>query len=335
MVALPPTGRRAIPAARLFRSTVGGDQAADDTTQALAHRRRGVGPPAVLVPVVPDQVGVLRLHPPEVVVLERSAQVQVLPGDEPGPGLRRPPHNLLDLGRPVGEPGQDGGHQHAGGNASVVETPHRVQALAGMGGSRFRAGPHVGIEGADREVNGHFGHLGRLGEQVEVPQHQWGLGQDRERVTSLDQDLDDPPCQLVLALGRLVGVGVGPHGDRVPGPPTGSRLVAYHLRRVDLHHDLGVEVLADVQAEVVVAGPGEAVGAGVAASPVGVDGVAEGKHPRVRDPVDDGVRLHMEELEAPVGPPSHLALDDRVEQRRTVTRRIGRDPAELSHVATA
>ena len=115
----------------------------------------------------------------------------------------------------------------------------------------------------------------------------------------LGQHLDDAPGEAVLALAPLVGVGVGAHGDVVARPPPGRQLGPQPLDGVDLDHDLALEVLAHAEVEVLVGGPGEAVGAGVGAAPVGVDGEAERQVGRGRDLVDDPAGVDVEELQPP------------------------------------
>ena len=95
-------------------------------------------------------------------------------------------------------------------------------------------------------------------------------------IAGFAERLDDPAREVIPALGALVRIGVGAHGDVLAVPTGGSQLGPHPLDGVDLHHELALEVLADAEPEVLVGGPGEAVGAGVAAPPVGVDGVAEG-----------------------------------------------------------
>ena len=122
------------------------------------------------------------------------------------------------------------------------------------------------------------------------------------------QRLHDAPGQVVLALGVLVGVRVGAHGDVVAAPLGRAQLGSKPFHRVDLHHDLAFEVGPDAQPEVVVGGPGEAVHAGVAAASIRVDRVPEG-HPALRrHRVDDAAGVHVEELHPGVGALPDVAL---------------------------
>ena len=97
------------------------------------------------------------------------------------------------------------------------------------------------------------------GQQVEVAQDQRALGQDRERVGGVAQRGDDAGHQPVAPLGPLVAVDVGAHRDVLARPARRGQLLAHQLRRVDLDHDLGVEVVPGVQVQVGVRVPGEAV----------------------------------------------------------------------------
>src|SRR5690606_25710257 len=89
----------------------------------------------------------------------------------------------------------------------------------------------------------------------------------------------------------------------LPGPAARRGLGPGQLDRVDLDHDLRLELLADPETQVFVGGPGEAVDAGVAASPVRVDGPAEREVGGV-DPVQDALGLDLVEGEAPIGAPA-------------------------------
>ena len=96
-----------------------------------------------------------------------------------------------------------------------------------------------------------------------------------------------PRVRWYLPSARWYGSVFVPMAMWSPVPAGRSQLGAEPLDGVHLHDDLVVEVGADVEAEVVVGRPGEAVDAGVAAAPVRVDGVPEGHAARRRHAVDD------------------------------------------------
>ncbi len=199
----------------------------------------------------------------------------------------------------------------------------------GRGGARLGQPPHLGVQGAHREAAVHGRPPGGGRQVPEIAQDQGGLGEDAEGVARLAQRLDDPPGEVVLALGVLVGVGVGPHGHVVAGPGPGAQLGPHPLDRVHLDHDPALEVLAGPKAQVVVGGPGEAVGAGVAAAAVGVDGVAEGHPAGLGHPVDHRARLDVEELHPGVLARAHVAAGGRlVGEEGGGVLLLGRAPAE-------
>src|SRR5690606_29676265 len=107
----------------------------------------------------------------------------------------------------------------------------------------------------------------------------------------------------VLAFGGLIRVGVGAHGDVLTGPAARRGLGPGQLDRVDIDRDLRLELLATPETQAFVGGPGEAVDAGVAASPVRGDGPAEREGGGV-DPVQDALGLDLVEGEAPIGAPA-------------------------------
>src|SRR6202040_3823082 len=93
--------------------------------------------------------------------------------------------------------------------------------------------------------------------------------------------------QVVFALAPLVGVGIGTHGDVVAGPAPGGQLGPEPLHSVDLDDNPSLEVLAHVEAQILVGRAGKTVRTGVTAPAVDVDGVAEGHLRRRRHLVDD------------------------------------------------
>src|SRR4029077_13957710 len=115
----------------------------------------------------------------------------------------------------------------------------------------------------------------QVGQYVRVAPHQRTLGDDADRVAEVAADLEASAREAVDRLGRLVAVGHAGKDDRVALPRPARQLAAQQLRRVDLRDDLAVEVRARAPAEVLVRGAGIAVRAGMEASAVRVDAVAE------------------------------------------------------------
>src|SRR5690606_41604887 len=93
-----------------------------------------------------------------------------------------------------------------------------------------------------------------LHDALPISQYERRLGEDAERVFPLGQHLEDSPCEPVLALGGLIRVGVGAHGDVLTGPAARRGLGPGQLDRVDLDHDLRLQLLADPETQVFVGG---------------------------------------------------------------------------------
>ena len=109
-------------------------------------------------------------------------------------------------------------------------------------------------------------------------------------------------------------VGVRAHGDVVAGPARRHQLGPHPLDRVHLDDDAPLEVASGVHVEVLVRRTGEAVRAGVAASPVRVDRVAERDGRALGHLVDDAAGVDVQELHAAELAPPDVALDHVVEQ---------------------
>ncbi|MGH3304651.1 MAG: hypothetical protein ACRDOK_23845 [Streptosporangiaceae bacterium] len=130
----------------------------------------------------------------------------------------------------------------------AAQTPSRRSGLGVPGstdgsGNRFVDKPH-------RDVESHVGAVRSLAEQVEIAQDQRALGQDRERVGRVAQRGDDAGHQPVPALGPLVAIHVGAHRDVLALPARGGELAPREVRRIDLDHDLGVEVVTGIHVQV-------------------------------------------------------------------------------------
>ena len=193
-------------------------------------------------------------------------QVQDDGHDVMGAGRRDLPDGVVELGGGVGQERDHRAHQHAAGQPALVQRGARLQPPGRRRGARLDGPPQVLVGESRGHVEAHLGDLGRRGEQVGVPQDQRALGQDRERVGGGRERADDAGHQLVAALGPLVAVHVHADRDVLARPARRGQLLADQLGRVDLDHDLRVEVGARVHVQVGVGVPGEAV---VAHHPVG------------------------------------------------------------------
>jgi len=245
-----------------------------------------------------QQVGPLPFQPAQVVLADARAQVQQDRRDVFGAGVETGPRQPPQLPLPVAHAGQDRRHQHRRPKAGLGQGADGGQPPAGRRGAGLGDAGELVFVGADRHRHADLGVLGGGGEQVEVAHDHGRLGQDRERVSVLGQHLDQAAGELVAALGRLVGIGVGAHRDRLAAPSRVVQLAGQPLDRVHLDHDPALEVLARVQPQVLMRRPREAIAAGVPAAAVGVDGVAE-RHPRRRrQRVDDPPRVDGHVLDA-------------------------------------
>ena len=116
---------------------------------------------------------------------------------------------------------------------------------------------------------------GQLLQQIDVARDQGVLGDDADRLAALGGDFQAAAGELELALGRLVAIGDAGEGDRLRPPVRPGEPLAQQLGGAMLHQDLGFEVEAGAEAQVLVARPGVAVAAAVGAAAVGIDAVAE------------------------------------------------------------
>lgn len=110
--------------------------------------------------------------------------------------------------------------------------------------------------------------IGRIPDDVDVAQDQGRTGLDDDRPAVQGQDLETLPCQPVALFQGLVGVADAAHPDRRPFLLADLR--TQQGRSVDLDVDEfapGLRVTGDPFHE-----PGVAVGAGVLAPGIGIDG---------------------------------------------------------------
>ena len=173
-----------------------------------------------------------------------------LPGDS---------QDLLDLAGRVVDPGHQGSDQDARGYPGPVQLADRRQARARMRGVRLARPPRPLFQGRDREVRDELGPRRDLAKQLDVPQEQRRLGQDRAGIGEVAHRLPDPGEQPVARLDPLVRVRVRPQGDVGSPPGWPCELGADQLGHVHLHDDLALEVPPGVEIEVLVGRASEAI----------------------------------------------------------------------------
>ncbi len=188
-----------------------------------------------------------------------GAEVEGEGGDAGGAGGGDLAEEGVQVFLGVGEGGQDRGDEDAAREACVADPADEVEAGLGAGGAGFEGVLEVAVQQGEGDADADRDGLGGLGEQGEVAGEDGALGEDGERGARVGEGLDDAGHEAVAALGALVRVGVGAHGDVLALPAGGAELPGEDLDGVDLHDDLAVEVVARVQVEVGVAVAGEAV----------------------------------------------------------------------------
>ncbi len=129
-------------------------------------------------------------------------------------------HHGAKLLRPVADARQDRRHEDPAWDPPLVQRGHGLQPAHRMGRAGLGGPPRLLVHGSHRERRGHVGHLRRLHQQVEVPEDQSPLRQDRERIPVVDEGPDDPPHQPVPP--RPAGTGRSPSPSRCARPTTTS-----------------------------------------------------------------------------------------------------------------
>jgi hypothetical protein len=182
-------------------SAVAGHEVPDEGADPVPVLPGGVGATRVEPFVGGDEVGSVLPERRQIVLADAGAEVEQHRRDRRRVGVDRAPGHGVELGWGVGEPGEDRADEDAAADPGLVEASHRVEASRRMGGPGLGEAPDVLVEGADREAQRDLGVAGGVGEEVPVPQDEGALGEDRERVAGLGEDLDDAPGEVVLAWG--------------------------------------------------------------------------------------------------------------------------------------
>ncbi len=157
-------------------------------------------------------------------------------------------------------------HRHAG----LRERADRAQPAFRRGRARLQTARQRRVQRRQRDVDTGQPGGGHRCDEVQVALDQRRLGDQRERVPRLVQQLQHRTRQAQPAFDRLVGVGDGADGDRPRPVAAGAQRGAQALGGVDLGHQPGLEVQAGRPAEIGVRWPCVAVDAAVLAAAVRV-----------------------------------------------------------------
>ena len=205
-------------------------------------------------------------------------------------------YHLVQVLLVVGQAGKDRRDEDAGADARVGEAPEDLEPLAPRGRSGLDHAPHCLVEHAYAHRDAEACNLVQTPVDVEVTQDERGLREHRERVLKVRQRLEDAARQPVPALAVLIRIGCGPHRDRLALPARRCQVAPESFDDVDLHDDLGREVLADPEVEVGVVCACEAVVAAVRAAPIRVHGPPKGNAARLVHAVQRVLALLLEVL---------------------------------------
>lgn len=181
----------------------------------------------------------------------------------------------------VGQRRHDGRHQHAHRHAGLRQPGDDIQARLRRRGAWLQRAGQVGIQRGDGQEHGRQLLPCQLGKQVDVPAHARRLGDDRHRMPAVEQQFQHAAGDAPVALGRLVGVGVGAHGQHLAAVAGLAQGIGQQLRGARLGQDAGLEIEPRRQVQIRVAGPREAVDAAVLAAAVGIQRLVERQIRRV------------------------------------------------------
>ena len=208
---------------------------------------------------------VLRIEP----FVEEARDLEREPEEDVG-GVARPrvpggPQDLFDL--VVGEPGNDRGDEDPDRDAAPAQALDGREAPPGARRARLHASGQLVVQGGDGDRHVDERLLRHRGEEVRVVLHEDRLGDDRRRVRAFLQELEDPARRPKPALDGLIGIGVGPEGDRGRAVAARAQLAPQQGDRVRLVEQLRLEVAPRRQPEPRVGRARVAVDAAVLRSP--------------------------------------------------------------------
>jgi len=171
----------------------------------------------------------------------------------------------------IGEAGDDGSDEDAGGNASLGESFDGGEARGRRGGARLHDFAEISVESSHGNEDGDGIDGRELGEHVDVAGDEMVFGDDGDGIAEFGEDFEAAASEFEAAFDRLIAVGDAAEGDDFGLPFFGGKLFAQEFGSVFLDHDFGFEIEAGRETEVFVERAGVAVDAAVLAAAIGID----------------------------------------------------------------
>ena len=194
-----------------------------------------------------------------------------------GPCIAGSLEDRLDVA--IGEDGYHGGHHHAHRHARMRKALDGTQAGPGACCPGLEAPGQFVVQRDQAQVDCHQPCGSKLPQEIEVTQHQRGLGDEAHRMTPGHQHLQHGSGDSQGTFDGLVAVGGGAERDDA-GPVAGlGEALLQQGCGIGLGHQSGFEVEARREPQLRMAFPGIAIDAAMLAAPIGVGAIVEG-HPR-------------------------------------------------------
>ena len=199
--------------------------------------------------------------------LERQAQQRVARTGRTR--IARRFQDRIELG--IVERGDHGRRHHAHAHARLRQGPDRGQPLGGCGRARLQRARKIALQRGHRDEHMRQSPCRHRPDNVEIARHQIRLRHDREGVRKRRQRFQNLARNFVVALDRLVGVGIGAKGDRqrlVAGP---AKLGRQQLGGVVLGKQPRLEIEPRRQPQIRVRRPRIAIDAAMLAAAIRID----------------------------------------------------------------
>ncbi len=159
---------------------------------------------------------------------------------------------------------------HADRHTRLVKGAQHAQTRRGRGGAGFHDALELVIQRGQADRDADQPLFGQGHQQVQIAQHQRTLGDDVHRMAVAQQDFQRLAGQALLALQRLVGIGVHAQRDGLRHVAGLAQLLLQAFGEIGLGDQPGFEVDARRQVPVGMAGSRKTVDATMFAATVGI-----------------------------------------------------------------